>query len=165
MEIAAHVAVGSIEEKGAHQSINRSFKQAFFSPSEKSLPFRKTTFNDTQPGRTVRWARLGRNIICMIHAGSESGNFEPGRFRQSLESSVCAKSTGKVEHALSITFSALIWARNSSKHGTVVHQFISLSLTFNDIRSKSVGTIVWSQLTPKVERFYGDQLISSSAYL
>ena len=101
----------------------------------------------------------------MIHAGSESGNFEPGRFRQSVESSVCAKSTGKVEHALSITFSALIWARNSSKHGTVVHQFISLSLTFNDIRSKSVGTIVWSQLTPKVERFYGDQLISSSAYL
>ena len=93
---------------------------------------------------------------------SESGNFEPGRFRQCLQSSVCVKSTGKVEHALSITFSALIWARNSSKHGTVVHQFISLSLTFNDIRSKSVGTIVWSQLTPKVERFYGDQLISSS---
>ena len=54
---------------------------------------------------------------------SQSVNFEPGRFRQSLESSVCAKSTGKVEHALSITFSALIWARNSSKHGTVAIKF------------------------------------------
>ena len=54
---------------------------------------------------------------------SESGNFEPGRFRQCLQSSVCLKSTGKVEHALSITFSALIWARNSSKHGTVAIKF------------------------------------------